>query len=102
MEEDRWCSVGVWNIYHIIYFTMWLSHFINAIDFRWYYVLWCIFSLLVWIGIWKKMMMFRVPTYPINWYCRDFGYIHIPFMMIYILIPKKGLSLSLRKKYYAP
>ena len=53
MDEYGCGSVGFWNIYHIIYFTMWLSRFINGISFRWDYVLLCILSLLIWIVIWK-------------------------------------------------
>ena len=97
MDEDGCGSVGVSNIYQILLFKMWLSKFINGIASMWDCVLWCIVSLLVWIGIWKKMKMYRVPPYPIKWYCQGFGYICISFMMIYIPIPKKGLNLSCRK-----
>ena len=56
----------------------------------------------MWIGIREKLMMYRVPPYPIKGYSQGFGYICISFMMIKIIIPKKGLSLSHRKQYYSP
>ena len=76
-DKDGCGSVGVWNIYHNIWFTMWFCQFINCIAFRWYYVLWCIVSILMWIGILEKLKMYRVPPYPIKWYCQGFVYICI-------------------------
>ena len=87
MYEYGCVSAGVWNIYHIIYLTLWLSRFINGIYSMWDYVLWCLVFLLMWIGIWKKLMMYRVTPYPIKWYCQGFGYRCISFMIIYIIIP---------------
>ena len=54
MDEYGCGSIGVRNIYHIIYSKMWFYQFINGVAFRWYSVLWCIISLLMCIGIWKK------------------------------------------------
>ena len=69
MDDDGCGYGGVWNIYHMIYFTMWFCQFINGIAFRWYSVLWCIIYLLMWIDIWRKLIMHRVLPYPIKWYC---------------------------------
>ena len=102
MDEYGCGSIGLWNIYYIIYLTLWLSRFINGIASMWDYMLWCIVSLLMWTGIWKKLRMYRVNPLQIKWYCQGFGYRCISFMIIYIIIPKIGLSLSHRRQYYAP
>ena len=43
-------------------FRMWFFQFITGIYFKWDYVMWHIVALLVWIGIWKKLSTYRVPT----------------------------------------
>ena len=43
---------------------------ITGTNFRWNSVLWRIFALLVWIGLWKKLKIYIVPPDPSKWYCR--------------------------------
>ena len=40
---------------------MWFFNFITGITSKWDYVLWRIIDLLVWIGLWTKLRIYRVP-----------------------------------------
>ena len=77
---DIWAGVDVVPVEYVTFaqtfhFTMWLFTFINGITSKWYYFLCSIVYLLVWIGIWTKLMIYRVPPYPVRWYCRGFVYL---------------------------
>ena len=81
MDEDGCGSSGVWNIHSDISLTMWLFQFITGINFKWDYVIGRSVDLLVWIGIWKKLIIYRVPPDPVRWSCRVFGFIWQAFML---------------------
>ena len=40
--------------------------FITGINLKWDYVMWCIIALLVWIGLWTKLRIYRVPPDPVR------------------------------------
>ena len=44
--------------------TMWFFQFITRITFKWDYVIGRSVDLLVWIGLCKKMRIYRVPSDP--------------------------------------
>ena len=50
--------------------TMWLFQFINGITFKWKYVIWRSIDMLVWIGIWTKLIIYIVPLDTVRWSCR--------------------------------
>ena len=54
---------------HTFHLKMWFFQFITGITFKWYYVMWRIIALLVWIGLWIKPSINRVPPYQVRWYC---------------------------------
>ena len=82
--------------------TMWFFQFITDIIFKWYYVLWCIISLLVWIGLWKKLRIYRVPSDPFIWSCRGFGSIWLAAIMIWLILSNNGLRVSHINKLNTP
>ena len=47
--------------------TMWFFQFITGITFTWDYVIGRSVALLVWIGIWEKLIIYRVPPDPVIW-----------------------------------
>ena len=55
--------------------TMWLFQFITGINFKWDYVIRRSVALLVWIGLWTKLRIYRVPPDPVRWFCRGFGFL---------------------------
>ena len=55
--------------------TMWFFQFITGITFKWDYVIGRSVALLIWIGLWKKLRIYRVPPDPVRWSCRGFGFI---------------------------
>ena len=87
---------------HMFHLEIWFFQFINGINLMWDYVLWNILDVLVWIGLWKFLRIYRVSPYPLKWYCWGFVYMWQEFTMIYMILPNKYLSLSLRNKYYSP
>ena len=52
--------------FHLIIWSFW---FITGITSKWDYVLWCIIVLLVWIDIWTKLRIYKVPPDPVKWSC---------------------------------
>ena len=49
--------------------TICFFQFITGFTFKWDYVLWRIIALLAWIGIWKKLSIYKVPIDPVRWSC---------------------------------
>ena len=47
--------------------------FVTGINSKCYYVMWHIIALLVRIGLWTKLRIYRVPPDPFIWSCRGFG-----------------------------
>ena len=52
--------------------TIWFFQFITGIDFKWDYLIGRSVSLLIWIGLWTKLRIYRVPPDPVRWSCRGF------------------------------
>ena len=73
MDEGGCGSSGVWNICSYIPLdecgSLWLFQFITGVTFKWYYVLWFIISLMVCIGLWTKLRIYKVPPDPVRWSC---------------------------------
>ena len=65
--------------------TMWFFLFINGIAFKWDHVIWCSIALLVWIGLWIKLRIYRVPLDPVRWSCRFFGFLWRSLMLDWML-----------------
>ena len=61
MDEDGCGSSGEWNIYPNVPLKYVVFKFITEIKFRWDYVMWQIFTILTWIGIWTKLRIYMVP-----------------------------------------
>ena len=81
---------------------MWLFQFITGINFKWDYIPWCIIALLVCIGLWTKLRIYKVPLDPVIWSCWGFGYLQWAFIIIYMLGSKNDLKAYQRKKFNAP
>ena len=61
--------------------TMWFFQLITKIDFKWDYVIGRSVALLIWIGLWTKLIIYRVPPDPVRWSCRGFGFLWRAFML---------------------
>ena len=75
---DIWMRMDVFPVQYetfdqTFHLMMWFFQFIIGITLNLDYVLWHIIALLVWIGIWTKLRIYRVPTDPVRWSCRGFG-----------------------------
>ena len=55
--------------------TMWFFQFITGIAFKWDYVIRRSVAMLIWIGLWTRLRIYRVPPDPVRWSCRDFGFL---------------------------
>ena len=63
---DTWTRVDVVPVEYgtfaqTFHLKMCLIKFINGITFKWDYVLWRIIDLLVWMSLWAKLGIYRVP-----------------------------------------
>ena len=63
---DIWTRMDVVPVEYVTFaqtfhLTMWIFQFITGVTFKCYYVLWCIIYLLVWIGLWTQLRIYRVP-----------------------------------------
>ena len=65
--------------------TMCLFQFITGITFKWDYVIRKIVDLLVWIGLWTKLRIYRGPPDPMRWSCRGSGFLWRVFMLNWML-----------------
>ena len=77
---DIWTGMDVVSVEYgtfaqTFHLVMWLFQFITGISFKWYYVIRRSVALLVWIGIWTKLRIYRVPPDPVRWSCRGFGFL---------------------------
>ena len=80
---------------------MWFFQLINGITLVWDYVMWHIVDLLVYIRLWTKLSIYRVPPDPVKCSFQGFSYLWWTFIMIWMLT-SKNLSLSCRNQCYAP
>ena len=72
--------------------TMWFFQFITGITDKWDYVIGRSVALLIWIGLWTKLRIYRVPPDPIRWYCRGFGFLWRAFMLHWMLWTKESIQ----------
>ena len=77
--------------------TMWFFQFITGIIFKWDYVIRRSVDLLVWIGHWNSLRIYRVPPDPVIWSCRCFEFLWQAFMLNWMLWTKNDLKVSHRK-----
>ena len=77
---------------------MWFFQFITGINFKWDYVIGRSVALLIWIGLWTKLRIDRVPPDPVRWSCRGFGFLWQAFMMNWMLWTKNDLKIFHRKQ----
>ena len=94
---DIWTRMDVFPVEYgtfsqTLHLTMWLFQFINGITFKWYYVIRRSVSMLVWIGIWTKLIIYRVLPDPVRWSCRGFGFLWRLFMLNWMLCTKNNLK----------
>ena len=64
---------------------IWFFQFINGIAFNWDYVIRRSVDLLVWIGLWNKLRIYRFPTDQVRWYCRGFVFLWQAFMLNWMI-----------------
>ena len=64
MDKDGCGSGGLRNFPHLFILKIWFFQFINGINFRWYYVLFCIVDIMVWIFIFNKLRIYGAQPYP--------------------------------------
>ena len=81
---------------------MWFFQFITGITFKWYYVIWCSISLLVWIGIRTKLIIYRVPLDPVRWSCQGFGFLWQLFLLNWMICTKNDFKLSHSNQVKSP
>ena len=99
------CSILNWNHIHprpYIHPCFGVIIRLDGMNFNWGYVLWCIIALLVWIGLWTKLIIYRVPPNPIKWYCRGFGFLWQSFMLNWMLWTKNYFKVSHSNKLKEP
>ena len=80
---------------------MWFFQVLTGITFKSDYVIGRNVALLVWIGLWNKLRIYRVPPYPVRWSCRGFGYLWRAFMLNWMLWTKNDLKIFHRKQVNA-
>ena len=78
--------------------TMWFFNFINGITFKWDYIIGFSVAVLVWISLWTKLRIYRVPPDPVRWSCIGFGFIWQAFMLNWKLWTKNDFKVSYRKQ----
>ena len=98
MDKDKCGSSGVCNICQIFHLTMWLFQFITGITFKWDYVIGQSVDLLVRIGFWTKLRIYRVPTDLVRWSCRGFGFLWRAFMLKWMLWTKNYIRIFQRNQ----
>ena len=70
-SADIWTRINVVPVEYgtfdqTFHLTMWLFRFITRITYKWGYFLWLNIDVLVWIGIWEKLRIYKVPTDPVR------------------------------------
>ena len=98
MYEDGCGSSGVWNILSDISLDDVVFQLITGITFKWDYVIGRSVALLIWIGLWTKLRIYRVPPEPVRWYCRGFGFLWQALMFNRMLWTRKDLNICHRKQ----
>ena len=83
---------------HTYHLTMWFFQFITGITFKWDYVIGRSVALLIWIGLWTKFRIYRVPPYPVRWSCRGIGFLWRAFMLNWMPWINNDLKIFHRKQ----
>ena len=83
---DIWTRIDVVPVEYgtfsqTFHLTIWFFQFITGITFKWYYVIGRGVALMVWISLWIKLRIYRVPPDPFRWSCRGFGFLWKVFML---------------------
>ena len=86
----------------IFHLTVWFFQFITGINFKCDYVMWSIIALLVWIGLWTKLIIYWVNSDPSRWSFWGFEFIWRAFMLNWMLWTKNYLKLYHRKQVNTP
>ena len=100
---DIWTRIDVVPVEYgtfsqTFHLTMWFFQFITGITFKWDYVIRRGVALLVWIGLWTKLRIYRVTPDPVRWSCRGFGFISRAFMLNWMLWTNNELKVYHRKQ----
>ena len=82
----------------MFHLTMWFFQFITGINFKWDYVIGQSVALLIWIGLWTKLRIYRVPPDPVRWSCRGFKFLWRAFVLYWMLWTKNDFKIYLRKQ----
>ena len=74
---DIWTSMDVVpaeyrTFAQTFHLMMWFFQFITGIAFKWDDLIGRSVALLVWIGLWTKLRIYRVTIDPVRWSCRVF------------------------------
>ena len=106
-KVDIWTRIDVVPVEYVTFaqtfhLAIWFFQFITGITFKWDYVIGRSVALLVWIGLWIKLRIYRVLPDPVRWYCRGFGFLWRVFMLNWMLWTKNDFKVSHRKQVNAP
>ena len=93
---DIWTRVDVvpveYGTFPLIFnLEMWFFQFITGINFKWDYVMFQNIDLLMWIGLWTKLKIYRLPPDPVRWSCQCFVSIWQVFMISWMLFSNNEL-----------
>ena len=94
MDEDGYSSSGVWNIRSDISLEDVVFQFNTGTNFKCDCVIGFSVALLVYIGIWNKLRIYRVPPDPVRWSCRGLGFLWRAFMFNWMLWTKNYFKVS--------
>ena len=106
---DLKTSVNIWTRIDLVpveygtftqkfHLTMWFLQFITGITFKWNYLIGRIVVLLVWIVLWTKLRIYRVPPDSVRWSCRGFRFLWRTFMLNWMLWTNNDLKIFHRKQ----
>ena len=109
---DLKTSVDIWTRMDVVpveygtfaqtfHLTIWFFQFVTRIIFKWDDVMWRTIDLMVCIGIWIKLNIYRVPPDPVIWSCQVFGFLWQSFILNWMLLNNNDLKVSHRKKFNA-
>ena len=101
MDEDGFVLVEYGIFSQTFQYMIRFFKFITGIILRWYCEMWQIVSLLVWIGICIKLIIYKVNIYPVKWSCTSYGSLRKYLMIMSNIMYKKYLSMSHKKQCYA-
>ena len=103
---DIWTSMDIVPVEYVTFnqtfhLMVWLFQFITGINFKWDYLIGCSVALLVYISLWNKLIIYRVPPDSVIWSCKGFGFLWIACMLNWMLWTKNDFKVSHRKQVNA-